>query len=394
MDLPRCFLHLLPLHPAPGLPPPTLLLRWTPAWEMREEGVCLDLTGTDRLHGHGGGGLLRVCRGMAAGWVPVVGGAASTLLAAWLAARLAWEWSRRTAAGAGALLVVEPEQVSVFLAPFPLGVLADRHPSTVAALQRFGVRTLGDLRLAGRSLLAATLGPAGPALLAEVWGRGRRPALGARPTERTVVAARLARPLSGERRENSLRQALAVRALLACPEGPGAWSGWRLRVTRGGQSPRAATAAGAGPGTLAGWRQQIECLWRRLPAARPGITAVELLAGEAREPAAVQGSLFPGGEDQDRLARIWRHVRGRGAAGEPDRALFLASETLLERWGVRWSGPVVDSGRRLAAGGAASRELRRGRGDLRADPVEAACGPEPAVPAGPEKRPDRLDRPA
>jgi len=304
--------------------------RWTPAWEWGDGGIYLDLTGTGRLLGRGTDGPARVCRELARPWLSVAGGAAPSRLAAYLAALLAAGWGER-ARGAGALLDVTPGRVASFLAPFSVRVLADRHPVGIRLLERRGVRTLGDLQQVPPALLASILGAEGARIAAEAAGRECRPLLSHCPEERAVVGLRLARPLSGTAPRAALLRALALRALLACPEGPGAWSVWTLRAWRGGAEDAAtAVPAPASGGALEDWLALLHALWRRLPARRVGLTALRLLAGpRRREPRQLE--LFAAGAEGTRLADAWRRVEARAP-----RALRLATERLLSGWGVVW----------------------------------------------------------
>ncbi len=304
--------------------------RWTPLWEAGEGGVYLDLTGTGRLLGRGADGPARVCRELAGAWRRVAGGSAPTRLAAGLASALAASWLRGDDGG-GALLDVTPQRVVAFLAPYSVGVLAERHPQAVRMLQRRGVRTLGDLQAIPQALLASLLGAEGARIAGEAAGRESSPLRPSSPQQRTVVGLRLARPLTGAEPRAALLRAVALRAMLACPSGPGACAAWTLRVRRGRVDDLATAppAVGAQAG-VDEWLCLLETLWRQLPQRRPGVTALGLLAG-ARQPQARQQELFTATGAARRLAGAWRRLEGEGP-----RALHLAAEELLARWGIVW----------------------------------------------------------
>jgi DNA polymerase-4 len=68
------------------------------------------------------------------------------------------------------LVVVAPGDEAAFLAPLPIARLWGVGPSTAAALQDFGVATIGDLQALDRSALVRRLGPHGPSLTARAHG--------------------------------------------------------------------------------------------------------------------------------------------------------------------------------------------------------------------------------
>lgn len=312
--------------------------RWTPVWELGEGGIHLDLTGTERLHGGGDDGPIRVCREAAARWGALAGGSAPSRLAAALASRIAADDAvRRLVSGErpALLLCVAPGSVEAFLAPFPVSVLGRGQLETVNVLRRAGLRTLGDLQELPAARLAAWLGAEGARLAELARGMDRTPRSAACSRTATVVAVAFERPLSGRLPLATLWRATAGRALLACPEGPGAWAWWDLRARRGGGWETArVTAEPAAGGTLGDWLALLQRLWRRLPPRRAGLTALCLAAGERRRDArAAQGELF-GPTAAERLAAAWRR------AGHRDPGLVhLAAQELLEDWGAVWSDP-------------------------------------------------------
>lgn len=334
--VPRCLLHLRGPGPrATGPPVEPDWTRWTPAWERGDGGVFLDLTGSGRLLGEGADGPQRVCREVAEQWPVAAAGVGPTRLTAALASGLAAAWPGATGAGAS-LLVLAPGGGAAFLAGFPLEVLARRHVAAVTALRRFGVRTLGELGAVPEQLLKATFGEEGAQLAREARAGDERPLAGAPLAEGVVARARFRSPLAGRAGQSALRRALAVRALLACPEGPGGWLCWRLHARWGeGAEPAAVEAPGCGPPTLRAWLRLLEALWRRLPERRRGLLALELSAGPRRPAPPRQGDLFGDPEaGERRLAAGWAHWRARSPRG-----LYLACEELLLRWGVSWDGP-------------------------------------------------------
>ncbi len=359
------------------------LEHWTPSWEITADGLYLDLTGMERVLGSGCDGPARVCRAARRIWDGVIGGAAPTPLAAELASRVAAALLAADPAPGGravpaGVFVVAPGSVAAFLAPFGLEVLLERHPQAVRTLRRFGVRTLGDLQVVPRALLSATLGgETGEQLAAEARGEAWRPLAGRRPEARTVVAARLQRPLTGLRAETALRRGLAVRAMVICPEGPGAWESWALRVRWGEDAEQEVRAPGVGAATFPGWLALIEALWRRLPGRRRGVTGVRLLAGSARPPRPAQGGLFAEAAQAERLAAVWRRLRHHAVG-----PLFLASEILLGAWGVRWDdgGPA---GTRAAAPRRGGRSQKRvGGGSRRRRPAAVGAAGKAASSRG------------
>lgn len=357
MARPRRLLHVRPVappapqEPASGAAEPPPWDRWAPSWEGAEDGVFLELTGTERLYGAGLNGACRVCRLANRDGRGFAGGLASGRLAARLASRLALAalaGERRGGAAAGppgrrrgpdggapgaaAVLAVPPGGDAAFLAPFAIAVLAPSHPRAVTVLAARGVRRLADLQAVPPALLASLLGGEGARLAAAARGEDERPLSGPRPRQRWLVGLRLGRPLSGRQPQAALLHALAGRALAACPAGPACCRTWTLVVRWGGEPGGAGTsvvAAGGGAATLEGWRRQLEAMWRRLPLRRRGVTAVRLLAGEAA-PSPRQGELFPAAPPE-RLAQIWARLRGA-----PRGSLGLGAESWLERWGAVW----------------------------------------------------------
>jgi DNA polymerase-4 len=74
------------------------------------------------------------------------------------------------------LFVVPPSRALEFLHPLPAEALWGAGSATIAALGRYGLRTVGDVARAPRALLERALGPAVGAQLAELaWGRDERP---------------------------------------------------------------------------------------------------------------------------------------------------------------------------------------------------------------------------
>lgn len=75
------------------------------------------------------------------------------------------------------LVVVAPDEEAAFLAPLPVGKLPGCGPSTVARLERVGVRTIGDLAELPELLLGELFGQYGRALSAHARGMDSNPVL-------------------------------------------------------------------------------------------------------------------------------------------------------------------------------------------------------------------------
>jgi hypothetical protein len=311
--------------------------RWTPNWAVTDGGIFLDLTGTERLWGDGPDGSVRVCQEASRFWGPLVGGAAPARLPAVLAASFARSWAGQSESGA--LFWLRPGQVAAFLAPFPITVLRTRYPMAVRTLARYGVRTLGDLQAVSEPLLTATLGDEGRRLADEAFGVVRRDEFVCDPDERLLAVARLKRPLQGPRLESALRRALAVRALAACPEGPGACESTCLEFVWGGDASQRVARRGRGEATLMAWQRRIDSLWRRMSVKRRGLMEVRLWAGPLLSSRSEQGVLFTADRREGALSRAWRKTQGGSS-----RELFWASEILLARWGVVWSDSILQAG--------------------------------------------------
>ncbi|GAB2549546.1 DNA polymerase IV [Brachybacterium huguangmaarense] len=71
------------------------------------------------------------------------------------------------------LLVVAPEETASFLAPLPVGAISGVGPAAQAALERLGVRRIGQLADVPLSTLRRALGPQAPAVLALARGEDR-----------------------------------------------------------------------------------------------------------------------------------------------------------------------------------------------------------------------------
>jgi protein ImuB len=99
----------------------------------------------------------------------------------------------------------DPAALAAFLAPLPVGLLGVR-PETAALpepLERFGIRTLGELAALPRAALADRFGTAGP--LARDLARGRdAPLRPRRPAERLEERLELPESASGQQLERAL----------------------------------------------------------------------------------------------------------------------------------------------------------------------------------------------
>ncbi len=305
----------------------------TPDWELTPRGVYLDLTGTERLYGHGVDGaahVSRLARETSGVWA---GGSAPTRLAAGLASLVA-------ARAGGGVFAVVPGQVSVFLQSFPVNFLPGRR-SVVNRLQQLGVRTFGDLQVVPRALLRSVFGDGGPLLADEAWGRStgipildRKSSKGGSTDLELVVGVRLDRPVSSQRLSAALCRGLAVRALTHCPGGPSSRGRWRLTVLWSEGHHDSSSMRGPESAGWKSWLGLVEQLWRRLPYRRLGLLGVELSAETSAGSLSVQGSLFPEDASDRRLAEVMGRIRRKSST-----RLGPACEDLLDSRGVSWYGP-------------------------------------------------------
>jgi DNA polymerase-4 len=146
----------------------------------------LDVTGARRLlgDGHSIAVGLRTEINADMGLAASVGVAASKLLAK-LASKAAKPVASRDGPRPGAgVVVIEPGQELAFLHPLPVQALSGVGPATYRRLERFGVRTVGDLAAIPPDTLVAALGTAlGRHLHDLAWGRDDRPVEPARPVK-------------------------------------------------------------------------------------------------------------------------------------------------------------------------------------------------------------------
>jgi protein ImuB len=218
--------------------------------ESERPGVaCFDASGLLKLHG-GLDGVLSVTR-RALG-VPARLGVASTRFAAVAAASSARARRAEVAPGAPAPgrrsgLRAGPRRgrdpLAAYLAPLPIALLGTRAETAALPepLERFGIRTLGELAALPRAALADRFGAAGP--LARDLARGRdTPLVPRRAAERLEEALELPESGSGAQLEHALnllidrlvarreRRGRTFRAVVlsaALVEG----GTWRLRMT-------------------------------------------------------------------------------------------------------------------------------------------------------------------
>jgi DNA polymerase IV len=138
----------------------------------------LDVTGTRRLHGPAPAlaGRIRDEVAEREGLTCSVGVAPNKFLA-----KLASEAAKPRAASGGptagaGVVVVEPGAELAFLHPLPVTALWGVGPATLAKLERFGVRTVGDLAALPPEALTGALGQASGLHLHELsWARDDRP---------------------------------------------------------------------------------------------------------------------------------------------------------------------------------------------------------------------------
>jgi hypothetical protein len=332
--------------PAPSLA--DFCRRTTPHWELSSRGAFLDLTGTERLYGRGLDGAAFVCRlaldhlaleNLASNLPtennrgPLAVGTGPTRLAAGLASLIA-------ARCGGGVLAVVPDQVSVFLQPFPVNFLPARR-SVVHRLRQLGVRTLGDLQVVPRSLLGSVFGPDGRRLVDEASGYGTgviSADLGTAPQAASglelVVGVRLHRPVSSARVVSALCRGLAVRALTCCSGSPASRGRWRLTAKWAAGSGDSVSTPGPCTRGWQSWLGLVDLLWKKLPHRRQGLLALELRAESSGPVLPRQGSLFAAHEADGRLEDVLR-LSGKHTSAR----LGPASEGLLVSRGAVWYGP-------------------------------------------------------
>lgn len=346
----RSVLHLrLPAadREAVGTIPATSLAdfcrRTTPYWEISSRGAFLDLTGTERLYGRGIDGAAFVSRlaldSLGPNLLPEnnhgpwAAGAAPTRLAAGLASLMA-------ARSGGGVLAVLPDQVSVFMKPFPVGYLPARR-SVVNRLRQLGVRTLGDLQVVPRNLLGSVFGSDAQRLVDEALGFGNGVVTGDQKAGSAsasdmelVVGVRLPRPVSCNRLVTALCRGMAVRALTCCPGSPASRGRWRLTARWAEGSRDSVTAPGPRTPGWQSWHGLVDLLWKKLPLRRQGLLGAELRAESPGGIPPRQGSLFAACEADGRLEDVLR-LSGKQATAR----LGPASEGLLVTRGAVWYGP-------------------------------------------------------
>ncbi|PWH06782.1 DNA polymerase IV [Brachybacterium endophyticum] len=87
------------------------------------------------------------------------------------------------------MLIVPAEQTASFLAPLPVGVISGIGPKAQQALERLGVRTVGQLRDVPASALRRAVGPQAPMIATLAAGEDRT-GLGTRVRDRSVGTER------------------------------------------------------------------------------------------------------------------------------------------------------------------------------------------------------------
>ncbi|NMA76821.1 MAG: DNA polymerase IV, partial [Actinomycetales bacterium] len=87
------------------------------------------------------------------------------------------------------MLIVPAERTAQFLAPLPVGAISGVGPKAQSALERIGVRTIGQLRDIPPSTLARALGPRAPEIAALAAGADRT-GLGTRTKDRSLGTER------------------------------------------------------------------------------------------------------------------------------------------------------------------------------------------------------------
>lgn len=145
-----------------------VLLGFTPRVEVASiDDFFLDLTGTARLHGAAFDAAQRMrARIRAEVGVPVTVGVATNRLMARLAGKLAKP---------GGVAELLPGGEEAFLRRLPVEHLPGVGHSIGARLERFAIRTVGELRLVPREILFASFGASGLALFERARGRDDEP---------------------------------------------------------------------------------------------------------------------------------------------------------------------------------------------------------------------------
>lgn len=305
----------------------------TPAWDWAPQGVFLDMTGTDRLYGRGIDGAAHIGRLAWESGDLLAAGTAPTRLAAKLA-------SLTAARAGGGVLAIFQDQIAAFLQPFPVRFLPGKR-SVINRLHHLGVRSLGDLQRVPRSLLLSVFGEDGCRLADEAHGRsvgmgdsGSRSRPGMARGLELVAGVQLVRPVNSVAVSSALRRGLAVRALTLYPGGPSSGGRWSLIAVWPEGLRDSVSAHGPDDRGWKSWLGFLELLWKRLPVRRKGLLSLELRAGHSAVVRPPQGSLFPGDENDVRLAQAMRRSRLEAGSG-----LGPACEDLPAARCATWYGP-------------------------------------------------------
>jgi protein ImuB len=170
--------------------------------ESERAGVaCFDASGLLNLHG-GLDGVLTVTRGALRGAPARLGVAPSRFAAVAAASRAR---PRRAEVTPGARRRRPRDSLAAYLAPLPIALLGSRTETAglPGPLERFGIRTLGELAALPRAALADRFGAAGP--LARDLARGRdTPLVPRSAAERLEEALELPESGSGTQLEHAL----------------------------------------------------------------------------------------------------------------------------------------------------------------------------------------------
>ena len=139
-----------------------VLLRWSPRVELASiDDFFVDLTGTGRLHGPAFEAAERMRAAIRAEvGLPVTVGVATNRTMARLAGMLAKPCPSAGEA-AGGVAEILPGGDRAFLRYLPVGHLPGVGHSTRRLLERFAIRTVGELALVSREVLFASFGPLG-----------------------------------------------------------------------------------------------------------------------------------------------------------------------------------------------------------------------------------------
>ncbi|UEJ83664.1 DNA polymerase IV [Brachybacterium halotolerans subsp. kimchii] len=244
------------------------------------------------------------------------------------------------------MLIVPSEQTAAFLAPLPVGVISGVGPKAQQALERLGVRTVGQLRDIPAGTLRRAVGPQAP-MIARLAAGEDRTGLGTRVRDRSVGTERtyeedLVDPAEVRRRltlmadevSRSLRRShLAARAVsvkLRSPDG--------TTITRSATMDQP-TASGER------LREHVVALWERevprMPAVRLAGVRAERLQETSAQPAAAE--LSGRGTGWQGLESAMDRARDRFGSGSLSRGSTLRAPDAAGEDGAQQEGARGDA---------------------------------------------------